>query len=160
MNTEQSITVTRTCQSCGGEGVITRPAHCRICQQALPAGDPWWQAEAADLPCGHAAENLVQSTQPCPECHGRGQSQQLITRAEWQQLQRQRFKRSLILAAICLLVATFLVWVIGREEPVNICGSWWYGTILLFALHASLNERESGESKREAVKGAGETAGV
>ncbi len=135
MNAEKTVAITRTCRTCQGQKVVVGPAVCQLCDQEIPADDPWWESGDPLLPCGHeAADHLVEQDVQCPECEGHGRSQQWITPAEWQYIQRRRFIRGLVLLAVSLLVIFTLLWAVSSREPDYICGSWWYGLIPIWLL--------------------------
>lgn len=52
------------------QGMIHDP-HCKICNQRIPEGHPWWNSETAIMPCGHSAAHghLVEEDE-CSTCEG------------------------------------------------------------------------------------------
>lgn len=136
MATEKTIAthyaITRTCRTCQGHKVVPGPITCPLCGAEFPPDemdDVWAEGDAALLPCGHPANNLVEQLVTCPECGGHGHSQQWISQAEWQHIQRQRWMRGLVLLAVTLLLIFTLVGVVSSRDPDYVCGSWWYGLI-------------------------------
>jgi len=135
MQAEKAVAVQRTCPTCQGQKVINGPTICQVCGQEIPSDDPWWDEETDTLPCGHSvAENMAVQVLTCPECDGHGRTQQWISQAEWQHMQRQKVFRGLGLLVVALLVIFTLVWVVGSRDPDYVCGSWWYGLIPLMLL--------------------------
>lgn len=131
---EQFVQIRRTCRTCHGEGNIDKP-HCQVCQHVIPADDPWWQSDEDVLPCGHSVQRFV-GWITCPECQGSGRSQQWISEAEQRAIQRQKIARIVFVATLSLIPVAVLAAVIIRE-PQYLCGSWWYGAIVVLTFMAS-----------------------
>ena len=129
---EKAVLRYRVCQTCAGEKVISSPAFCKICNQTLPADNPWWENEETLLPCGHSEDNLFETISRCPECKGTGKSKQWVTLSDSEWLfHRYRLLIYAILGlAIYCLILGLLYYFLSVQGMTLICGSWWYGLIL------------------------------
>lgn len=129
---EGFVEARRPCPHCAGEGLIDF-AHCGACGQAIAGDDPWWEADHARLPCGHEAATHLVNVARCSRCAGQGQIWEAMNEREYRSLQRSRLVRGLLLLVLGVIPFALLATAILTAEPANVCGSWWYGVILLLA---------------------------
>ena len=122
----------RTCRACEGKGRLRRP-HCALCGQEMLPEDPWWRSETGHLPCGHPAVELIE-TVPCDACEGTGRSRQWVPLADYQALRRRAIARGFVLLMAGLIPFVALGLAVYQGGLDALCGSWWYGLILLMVM--------------------------
>jgi hypothetical protein len=126
----ETFRVWRRCPTCAGDGLVYVP-HCRTCGQILDAEDSWWETEQYLLPCGHeTAPNLVEEV-GCSACEGTGKTLQTVSPQEYGTLARQRLRRSIFLVLFALIPLVVLLLAVAAQQGAPVCGSWWYGAVLL-----------------------------
>lgn len=129
---EDRVLIWRNCRPCGGDGRVRGP-HCALCGQEAAAGDAWWQHDVDELPCGHPAVELV-DTVPCDACDGSGRSRQWVPLTEYRAIRRRAIARGIVLLVAGLLPFVALGIAVYQGGLDNVCGSWWYGLLLLPAI--------------------------
>ena len=127
---EGFVQVRRRCPHCAGEGLIDF-AHCNVCGQAVSGDDPWWEADEALLPCGHEAARHLAYVARCPQCEGQGEILEALSDSEYRSRKRSRLLRGAFLLLLGMIPFALLAVAIMTAEPPNVCGSWWYGVVLL-----------------------------
>jgi hypothetical protein len=127
--TQETMKLMRRCPTCQGEGALDDP-HCQECGQRIEPTDPWWETVDDTLPCGHPASALVEMA-TCPDCGGDGRSLQVVSPAEWQKVQRRKRIAKAILFIALLLPLVALAAAVSDAYPGYVCGSWWYGIIIV-----------------------------
>ncbi|MCA9932546.1 MAG: hypothetical protein H6662_06925 [Ardenticatenaceae bacterium] len=118
--------VIQKCPDCRGTGHVHAP-YCSICEQEIE--ESWWNDPTAFLPCGHDAAALVEWV-TCERCDGNGRITRTLAPTEWQARQRRRVLRWVFVALLCVGVTAVITLAIIRE-PGYLCGSSWYGLIIL-----------------------------
>lgn len=129
---EDRVLMWRNCRACDGHGRLSRP-HCALCGQAAPADDAWWEADPDHLPCGHPAAELIELI-PCDTCDGSGRTRQWVPLAEYRAIRRRAIARGLVLLVAGLIPFVALGIAVYQSGLDALCGSWWYGLILLPAV--------------------------
>jgi len=69
--TEYYIIAVDQCPTCQGEGIIYDP-HCRLCNERIPSGHPWFSTSDDTMPCGHSGRKFFVDEYDCPNCDGTG----------------------------------------------------------------------------------------
>jgi len=134
---EGAIQMMLRCRTCQGRGVI-EDYHCNLCQQRIAGDDDWWDSEDDVMPCGHGADNLV-DTMSCPACDGAGRSEQWLTPTEVKAIRRGKIGRILFVVGLLTILFMVLVGVILSSLLTNpICGFWGYGLAMLFFTRGQL----------------------
>lgn len=126
------VFIWRNCRACEGDGRLRRP-QCAVCGQGVPADDVWWENETDYLPCGHLVADLVE-TVLCDACDGSGRSRRWVSLDEYQAMRRQAIARGLILLVAGLIPFVALGVAVYQSGLDALCGSWWYGLLLLMAI--------------------------
>lgn len=129
---EDHVLIWRNCRACNGEGRLRQP-HCSLCGHEVANDDAWWQREAGQLPCGHPAVELIE-TVPCDACEGSGRSRQWVPLTEYRAIRRRAIIRGFILLIAGLIPFVALGVAVYQGGLDNLCGSWWYGLLLLPAI--------------------------
>lgn len=127
---EGLVQVRRRCPHCAGEGLIDF-AHCKACGQAVTGDDPWWEADGAFLPCGHEAAKHLAYVARCPQCEGQGEVVEALSENEYRSRKRIRVVRGAFLLLLGVIPFALVTIAVMTAEPANVCGSWWYGVVLL-----------------------------
>ena len=123
------VLIRRNCRACDGDGRLARP-HCALCGQEVPNGDAWWESDARHLPCGHSTTDLIESV-PCDVCEGSGRSRQWVPLSKYRTLRRRAIARGIVLLVAGLIPFVALSIAVYQSGLDNLCGSWWYGVVLL-----------------------------
>lgn len=129
----QAYHITRRCEHCHGRGYVLA-AFCAVCGKEARTGPAVDEPADGGLPCGHSPERLVDREMICGVCEGRGTVTLSATRDEYDAARRSRRRRGValfLLALIPLAAVSLAVW---RAEPGTVCGSWWYGILLMITV--------------------------
>ncbi len=122
------------CQVCEGTGKWYVP-RCALCGQEVDAEGDWAGKTEGHLPCGHDAVVALIEWIDCEVCGGNGRITQTFTPEQWQRRQRRRALRWVFVSLLLFILVATLTYAIIRE-PGYLCGSPWYGLILLFLAHS------------------------
>ncbi len=126
------VLIWRTCRACDGDGRLLRP-HCALCGQDAPPANVLQERAADLLPCGHPAADLT-PTVLCDACNGSGRSRQWVSLVEYQAIRRRAVVRGLVLLVAGLIPFVALGIAVYQSGLDALCGSWWYGLLLLVAI--------------------------
>lgn len=125
--------IVRTCQACEGAGQWYAP-HCALCGQEVDSEGDWAGKTEGLLLCGHDVAANLKEWIDCEVCGGNGRIIQTFTPEQWQRRQRRRAIRWAFVSLLLFILIATLIFAIIRE-PGYLCGSSWYGLLVLFLAH-------------------------
>jgi uncharacterized CHY-type Zn-finger protein len=118
------------CERCHGRGHIMQ-LRCTVCGQAYSAATLEGDEE---LRCDHGLESYEESELVCGVCRGSGSLVRSVSKKDFETARRKRFRRGLVLFVLALVPVVVMTLAVITAEPGAVCGSWWYGVVLIVAL--------------------------